>query len=69
MEEGCLVVDMEASALMAIACYRSIPFGEVVMAGDSLAAREWEQRGWTTAESARRQLFASAASAAVELTR
>jgi uridine phosphorylase len=69
VEEGCLVVDMEASALMAIACYRSIPFGQVVMAGDSLAAREWEHRGWTTAESARRQLFASAASAAVELTR
>jgi uridine phosphorylase len=69
VEEGCLVVEMEASALMAIARYRSIPFGEVVMAGDSLAGREWEHRGWTTAESARRQLFASAASAAVALTR
>ena len=41
---------MEASALMAIARYRSIPFGEVVMAGDSLAGREWEHRGWMTAE-------------------
>ncbi len=39
VEEGCLVVEMEASALMAIARYRSIPFGEVVMAGDSLAGR------------------------------
>ena len=69
VEEGCLVVEMEASALMAIARYRSIPFGEVVMAGDSLAGREWEHRGWMTAESARRQLFASAAAAAVALTR
>jgi uridine phosphorylase len=69
VEEGCLVVEMEASALMAIARYRSIPFGEVVMAGDSLAGREWEHRGWMTAESARRQLFSSAADAAVELTR
>lgn len=67
MEEGCLVVEMEASALMAIARYRSIPFGEVVMAGDSLAGREWEHRGWMTAGPARRQLFASAAAAAVEL--
>jgi uridine phosphorylase len=67
VEEGCLVVEMEASALMAIARYRSIPFGEVVMAGDSLAGREWEHRGWMTAKSARRQLFASAATAAVEL--
>ena len=58
VEEGCLVVDMEASALMAIARYRSIPFGEVEMAGDSLAAREWGHRGWTTAESVRLQLFA-----------
>lgn len=69
VEEGCLVVEMEASALMAIARYRSIPFGEVVMAGDSLAGQQWEHRGWMTAESARRQLFASAAAAAVELTR
>jgi uridine phosphorylase len=68
VEEGCLVVEMEASALMAIARYRSIPFGEVVMAGDSLAGREWEHRGWMTAKSARRQLFASAADAAVALT-
>jgi uridine phosphorylase len=68
VEEGCLVVEMEASALMAIARYRSIPFGEVVMAGDSLAGREWQHRGWTTATSARRQLFASAADAAVALT-
>jgi uridine phosphorylase len=41
----------------------------VVMAGDSLAGQEWEHRGWMTAESARRQLFASASAAAVELTR
>jgi uridine phosphorylase len=69
VEEGCLVVEMEASALMAIARYRSIPFGEVVMAGDSLAGREWQHRGWMTAKSARRHLFASAADAAVALTR
>ena len=49
VEEGCLVVEMEASALMDIARYRSIPFGEVVMAGDSLADREWQHRGWMTA--------------------
>ena len=55
VEEGCLVVEMEASALMAIARYRSIPFGEVVMAGDSLSDREWQHRGWMTAKSARRQ--------------
>ena len=67
VEEGCLVVEMEASALMAIARYRSIPFGEVVMAGDSLAGREWQHRGWMTATAARRQLFASAADAAVAL--
>src|SRR5262249_49092756 len=60
---------MEASALMAIARYRSIPFGEVVMAGDSLAGGEWQHRGWMTAKSARRQLFASATDAAVALTR
>jgi hypothetical protein len=52
---------------MAIARYRSIPFGEMVMAGDSLAGREWQHRGWMTAKSARRQLFASAADAAVAL--
>jgi hypothetical protein len=37
--------------------------------GAPLAGREWAHRGWMTAESARRQLFASAADAAVALTR
>ena len=33
------------------------------------ADRDWQHRGWMTAKSARRQLFASAADAAVALTR
>ena len=45
------------------------PVRRSVMAGDSLAGREWQHRGWMTAKSARRQLFASAADAAVALTR
>ena len=52
VEEGRRVVEMEASALMAIARYRSIPFGEAVMAGDSLACGVREHRGRTTAKSA-----------------
>ncbi|HEX4226595.1 MAG TPA: nucleoside phosphorylase [Pseudonocardiaceae bacterium] len=67
VEEGCLVVDMEASALFAVAQYRGVTLGQLLLAGDSLAGETWDHRGWTTAHSAREKLFWLAADAAVAL--
>jgi uridine phosphorylase len=67
VEEGCVVVDMEASALFAIARFRGVTLGQLLLAGDSLAGETWDHRGWTTAHTARETLFWLAADAAVAL--
>ena len=66
--EGCLTVEMEAAALLAVAAFRSVPLGYVLYAGDTLAGEEWDERAWTTQFAVRRQLFETAAAAAVTLT-
>ncbi|MEQ3551078.1 nucleoside phosphorylase [Pseudonocardia nematodicida] len=64
--EGCAVVDMEASAAVAVARRTNLRFGQVFLAADSLAGPEWEHRGWTTAREARAGLFGIALAAAEE---
>jgi uridine phosphorylase len=65
--EGSVVVEMEAAALLAVARYREVAFGQVLLAGDSLAGATWDDRGWMSAGEAREALFWVAAEAAVEL--
>ena len=66
-EEGCITVEMEASALIALARFRGIRLGQLLYAGDSLAGQDWDHRGWVKAHDVREQLFWLAADAAVEL--
>lgn len=54
--EGCLTVEMEAAALIAVARFREVAFSQVLFAGDSLAGERWDHRRWTTAREARRAL-------------
>jgi len=44
--EGCVTVEMEASAFIAASQYNNVDFGQILYAGDSLAGDEWEKRGW-----------------------
>jgi uridine phosphorylase len=67
--EGCITVEMEASALIAVARYRNVRFAQLLYAGDSLAGDEWDERGWTSATAVREQLFWLAADACVLLGR
>ena len=67
LAEGCITVDMEASALMAVARYRGVRIANLLYAGDSLAGEEWEHRGWHTAADVRERLFWLAADAALRL--
>jgi uridine phosphorylase len=66
-EEGCLTVEMEASALMAVAQFRGIQFGQLLYAGDTLAGEVWDHRNWVHAHDVREQIFWLAADAAVAL--
>lgn len=65
--EDCVVVDMEASALIAVARHRDVRLAHLLFAGDSLAGEEWEHRGWTRAADVRAALFQIACEAAITL--
>jgi len=45
-EEGCIAVDMEASAFIAVAKYNNVSFGQIFYAGDNLGGDEWDGRKW-----------------------
>jgi uridine phosphorylase len=55
-DEGCLVVDMEAAALFAVARFRAVPLVYLLYAGDSLAGETWDDRNWQRHER-REELF------------
>jgi uridine phosphorylase len=49
-EQGCLVVEMEAAALLAAAQFRRVRLGLLLYAADDLSGPAWHGRNWTTAE-------------------
>jgi uridine phosphorylase len=49
--EGCLVVDMEASAFFAVARFRGIRFAQLLYGGDDLSGETWDERSWTVSPS------------------
>ena len=65
--EGCISVEMEASALFAVAAFRGVTLGQMLYAGDDLSGEAWDSRGWDTHGSARRLLFELALEAAVRI--
>lgn len=46
--EGCVTVEMETAAYIAVSQYNNVDFGQILYAGDSLAGDEWDNRGWGT---------------------
>jgi uridine phosphorylase len=44
--EGCLTVEMEASALFAVAKFRNVIRAEVLYAGDDVSGDKWDRREW-----------------------
>lgn len=66
-EEGCLVVDMEAAGMMAVAQYREVILGQVLYGGDDLSGAEWDGRGWQSQTEVREKLFWLCADAVISL--
>lgn len=56
VSEGCLCVEMEASAFMAVAQFRGVKLGQILYGGDDVSGDEWDSRGWHTREDIRRNL-------------
>lgn len=44
--EGCIVVDMECSALTAVAKFRNVRFGQILFTADTLADGKHDARDW-----------------------
>ena len=62
--EGCLTVEMENAALLAVAQLRGITMGQILYSGDDLSGVEWDSRSWSSHGSLREQLTYIAAEAA-----
>ena len=65
-DEGCVVVEMEAAALLAVARVRKVPLVYLLYAGDSLAGEEWDHRNWQR-HGRREELFWLSAAACLQL--
>ena len=65
--EGCLTVEMEAAALLAVAAFRGVPLAQVLYAGDDLSGETWDHRSWQSQVQVRDELLSLAASAALRL--
>lgn len=58
--EGCITVEMEASAFFAVSQYYNIPLAQLLYAGDDVSGEEWDSRNWNTQENVRYNLISSA---------
>lgn len=66
-DEGCIVVEQEAAAMLAIASFRGIRLGQYLYAGDDLSGAVHDDRDWRQAHDIQRTLFDLAARAALVL--
>ncbi len=67
--EGCITVEMEASAFFAVGHFRGLRVGTLLYAGDALHGEQWSHRGWFTATGVRSAMLALAVEAAARLRR
>ena len=61
--EGCITVEMEASAFFAVAQFRGVTFGQMLYGGDDISGDAWDHRDWHQQADTREKLFWLAAEA------
>ena len=66
-EEGCLTVEMESAAFIAVAQFRNATFGQVLYGGDDLSGAAWDNRQWQSRSDIRESLFWLCAEACLTL--
>jgi len=66
-EDGCIVVEMESAALMAVAQFRNVVFGQALYGGDDLSGVKWDSRYWQSRSDIRESLFWLCADACLTL--
>ena len=68
-KEGCIVVEMEASAFFAVAEYLGVDLGLILYGGDNLGGEEWDSRGFNKQVSTREHLLFTALDVALKIER
>jgi len=68
-DEGCIIVDMEVSALLAVGRFRGVQVGALLYAADDVSGEVRDGRGWTNAVADRQRVFHLSAAAAIALSR
>ena len=66
-QEGCLTVEMETAAFLAVAQFRNVRFGQILYSADDLSGTVWDGRGWHSQASLREQLTFLAAEIAAQM--
>jgi uridine phosphorylase len=66
-EDGCLTVEMESAALIAVAQFRNVILGQALYGGDDLSGMEWDNREWQSRSDIREALFWLCADACLSL--
>ncbi len=46
--EGCLTVEMECAAFLAVSQFRGVSFGQLLATADDVSGHEWDARDWNT---------------------
>lgn len=57
IEQGCISVDMEASAFFAVARFRKVEFAQLFYASDDLSGSQWDSRDFLNRTDARMRLL------------
>ena len=65
--EGCLTVEMEGAAFLAVSQFRNVAFGQILCGGDDVSGEKWDQRYCDQRASHREKLFWLAAEACLSL--
>lgn len=55
--EGCLTVEMECAAFLAVAKFRGVKFGQILSGGDDVSCEVWDSRGSVDRKSIREKVF------------
>lgn len=68
-EQGCLTVEMEVAAMLAVAQHRGVPLVPLLSCGDDLSGDSWDFRDWTEQHGAHDKLLWLALDLAARLGR
>lgn len=66
-KEGCLTVEMEASAFFAVSQFRKVTFAQLLYGGDDVSCEEWNSRGNISRTEIRENIFWYTVEACLEL--